>query len=165
MEIKYPPTLIPFLKNKHLLLDTNIFRDAANKPSVFNNFFNELKKADVTIATIDPVKYEILKGSADSPKYQAKEELIGDIIDVTVPFMPKTFEFVYELIQKYGIDGTGPGITDLMLGATLMQYKKNICLMTRDTTDFMQNVFELPFIINATHTKGIFTYGIYQYGN
>lgn len=43
MEIIYLPTLTPFLKNKHLLLDANIFRDAAAKPTVYNTFFKELK--------------------------------------------------------------------------------------------------------------------------
>ncbi len=163
MEIKYPSTIIPFLKNKHLLLDTNIFRDAANKPTQFISFFNDLKKADVTLATIEPVKYELLKGSADINKYKEKEKLIEDIIDVTIPFTTASFELVYELINIYGIDGTALSITDLMLGVILMQYKDNICLMTRDTSDFLQSIFELPFIINATHAKGIFTYGIYQY--
>jgi predicted nucleic acid-binding protein len=165
MEILYPPELILFLKHKHLLLDTNIFRDAANKPTVFNDFFNKLKTAEVTLTTIDCVKYELLKGSADSVKYKAKEKLIGDIIDVTIPIIPKTSELAFGLIQQYGIDGTVLSITDLMIGATLMQYKKNICLMTRDTSDFIQSIFELPFIINATHAKGIFTYGVYQYRN
>ncbi len=163
MEITYLPTFIPFLKHKHLLLDTNILRDAANNPTVFNSFFNDLKKADITLATIDPVKYELLKGSTDDIKYRAKEKHINDIIDVTIPIIPKTSDLVYELIREYGIDGTPLSLTDLMLGAILMQYENNICLMTRDTTDFMQSIFDLPFIINASHNKGIFTYGIYQY--
>lgn len=163
MEITYLPTLIPFLKHKHLLLDTNVLRDAANNPTVFKSFFNDFKKADVTLATIHPVRYELLKGSSDSAKYKAKEKHIDDIIDVTIPITTKTSELAYELIQNYGIDGASLNITDLFLGAALMQYKRNICLMTRDTTDFTKKVFELPFIINAAHAKGIFTYGIYQY--
>jgi hypothetical protein len=89
--------------------------------------------------------------------------LFNDIIDTTIPILPKTFEFVFELIKEYGIDGTALGVTDLMLGVSLMQYKENLCLMTRDTTDFLQNIFDMPFIINAKHRKGIFTYGIYQF--
>ncbi len=165
MKILCLPTLISFLKNKHLLLDTNILRDAANKPAVFNHFFNELKKSDVTFATIDVVKYELLKGSVDSVKYKAREKHINDIIDVIIPCVPKTFDLVYELIQSYGIDGSALNVTDLLLGATLMQYGSNICLITRDTTDFMQKIFDLPFVVNATHEKGIFTYGIYQYNS
>lgn len=117
----------------------------------------------MTLATIDSVKYELLKGASDQTKYKIKEELINDIIDVVIPCMPKTFDLIYSLIQQYGVEGTAIDITDLMLGAILMQYGKNICLMTRDTTDFIQNIFDMPYIINAPHGKGIFTYGIYQY--
>lgn len=163
MEISYSPTLTTSLNNKHLLLDTNVFRDFASKSSVFTSFFNDLKNADVTLATIDLVKYEILKGSADKNKYQAKSKLIADIIDTTISTTPKTFEIVYDLIREYGIDGASLDITDLFLGAVLKQYKRNIFLLTRDTTDFIQNVFELKDIVNVPINKGVFTYGVYQY--
>src|SRR5579871_167879 len=137
MEILYPETFIPSLKHKHLLIDTNVLRDAANRPSVFTKFFNDLKKADITIGTTDFVKYELLKGSADNSKYDNKDKFISEIIDVTIPIHARTFELVYELIKQYGIDGSTAHITDLLLGACLMQYKTNIYLMTRDTTDFI----------------------------
>jgi predicted nucleic acid-binding protein len=151
MKIHYPLELISSLKNKHLLLDTNIFRDAAGNSTVFAEFFNTLKKADITLATVDLVKYELLKGSATEEKYRQKELLITSIVDVILPLPLKTPDLTYELIRKYGIDGAAVGITDLSLGAMLMQYKRNICLLTRDTSDFMQNIFDLKFIINATH--------------
>ena len=44
-----------------------------------------------------------------------------------------------------------------------MQYEKNIYLITRDTSDFILSIFKLPFIVNATYNKGIYSYGIYQY--
>ncbi|MCL5970146.1 MAG: hypothetical protein M1450_01420 [Patescibacteria group bacterium] len=163
MEIIYPPALITCLKNKHLILDTTVFRDAAVKPTVFENFFNKLKEANIVLTTNDFVKFELLKGSSDSSKYKAKEKVINDIIDVSLPVLSQTCELVYDLIEDYGIDGTSLSITDLTLGATLMQYKENIYLMTRDTTDFIQKIFHLVFVINAPHPKGIFTYGVYQY--
>lgn len=163
MEIRYSPNLIPFLKNKQLLLDTNVFRDVASKPTVYTQFFNLLKQYEVTIVTIDLVKYELLKGSIDEKKYKAKENFILSIIDLTIPLNPAIYDNTYTLIQKYGIDGTALNITDLFLGAMLMQYKNNLCLMTRDTTDFMQNIFDVPHVINVPYQKGIFTYGIYQY--
>lgn len=163
MEISYPPTFITSLKGKHLLLDTNVFRDSAVQPTAYKNFFNTLKNANITLATIDMVKYELLKGSSDKNKYEAKEKFIHDIIDVLLPVLPGTMKLGYELITKYGIDGTALHITDLLLGAILMQYKENIYLMTRDTTDFISSIFELKFIVNAPHARGIFTYGVYQY--
>jgi predicted nucleic acid-binding protein len=163
MEITYPLTLVSSLKYKYLLLDTNVFRDVASSPTVFANFFNTLKKEDVTLATLDVIKYEILKGSKDKEKYEEKQKQIDDIVDITL-HLPRTVDtLAYELIKQYGIDGTSLSITDLFLGTMLMQYQKNIFLMTRDTTDFLQNIFDLKFIVNASHKKGIFTYGIYQY--
>jgi len=163
MEIIYPPTFITSLTNKHLLLDTNIFRDAAVNHSVFIEFFNQLKSNNTTIVTTDFVKYELLKGSANPSKYNDKEQLIHTIIDMTIPIQSTMITVAYNLIREYGIDGAALSVTDLVLGAVLMQYKQGIFLMTRDTTDFTQKVFDLKYIINAPFSKGIFTYGIYQY--
>jgi predicted nucleic acid-binding protein len=124
-----------------------VFRDVANNPTAFEEFFSDLKKADVTLVTIDFVRYELLKGAATEEKYRAKEQIVANLVDANIPIVPKTFELVYELIKKYGIDGTALGITDLMLGSSLMQYSGNLCLMTRDTTDFLQNIFDMPFYI------------------
>lgn len=163
MDIQYSPTLIASIEHKHLLLDTNVFRDAVNKPSVFFDFFNDLRKADITLGTIDFVKYELMKGSSSDVKYKEKEESVNNIIDAVIPVVPETYQLVYKLIQKYGIDGTALSISDLFLGAILMQYKRNIYLMTRDTSDFIQSIFDLAFVVNIPINKGIFTYGIYQY--
>ncbi len=161
--IQIPSTFLTSIKGKHLLLDTNLFRDAAVKPNVFNDFFSQLKSLDVTLITIDLVKYELLKGSSSPGKYIAKEEFINGIVDAVLPTYAPLYSKVYELIKIYGIEGTGVNITDLFLGAMLMQYRPNIFLITRDTTDFIQRIFELSSIINVPHSKGIFTYGVYQY--
>lgn len=163
MEIIYPSDLLISLKNKHLLLDTNVFRDAASQPTLYTNFFNELKNSNITLATIDLVRYELLTGSANAKKYQEKEQHIVHIIDVIIPVFPQTCKFAYELIEQYGIDGTGISNTDLFLAALLKQYGKGIYLLTRDTSDFISRIFDLLFIINCPLAKGIFTYGIYQY--
>lgn len=164
MEILYPPTLISAFKNKHVLLDTNIFIDSLNKPVAFRNFFSRLLSEQVTLSTIDLVKYELLIGSSDQAKYQLREQYIKDITeDYTVPITPKTYDLIDDLMRKYGIDGAGVEITDLFLGAIFMQYKSNIFLMSKDTSAFIQRIFELVFILNHPHSKGIYTYGVYQY--
>ena len=163
--IQIPPTFLTSAKNKHLLLDTNLFRDSAVKPTEYAEFFNDLKSSEITLATIDLVKYELLKGVSNVEKYRDREKLISQIIDTTLPVTPHTYQNVYELIKEYGIEGTAVNIVDLFLGAILMQYKQNIFLITRDTTDFIQRIFKLSSIINITHPKGIFTYGVYQYNS
>lgn len=163
MDLIYPLNLIPFLKDKYVLLDTNIFRDSVKKPGVFSHFFNTLKESGATLTTLDVVKYELHTGASSIEKYRQKEKHINDVVDTVLPIIPNIYELAYQLIQEYQIDGVGLSTTDLLLGATLMQYKNKICLMTRDTTDFIQRIFKLQFIVNAPHPKGIFTYGIYQY--
>lgn len=162
--IQIPPAFLGSVKGKHILLDTNLFRDAANKSTLLD-FFNTLKSHGATLITIDFVKYELLKGSFDLNKFKAREQSINNIVDVIVPVTPPVYSKVYELIKEYGIEGTAISVTDLFLGAMLMLYKSNLFLITRDTTDFIQRIFELTAIINVPHAKGIFTYGVYQYKN
>lgn len=163
MEIIYPTTLFTSLKNKHLLLDSNIFRDFAMSPEKFSEFFNKLKSNDVTLCGLDVVKFEMLKGSQSLDKYKSRDKFLADILDdILVPDIELNNN-VYSLIQEFGERGSAISLTDLYLGAALKRYKQNIYLMTRDTSDFVQNIFDLKFIVNATHTRGIFTYGIYQY--
>lgn len=155
--------LISVLKNKHLLLDTNVFIDTLLNPHPFLDFLNDLKKQQVTLSTIDMVKMEFLKGAPDEQKYDEKMKLIESIIDNTIPVTPDIHENVYTLIKKYKIDGKSSSIADLYLGAYLMKYRKNLFLLSRNTTDFPQNVFNVTSIINVTYFKGIHSYGIYQY--
>lgn len=161
--IIYSPKLVASLNHKHILLDTNIFRDYAAKPTVFTRFFNFLKESDVTITTLNVVKYEFLKGSSNKEKYSEKLKLVESIIDTTITVSPDTDALVHKLILKYGIDGSSLSLADLFLGATLMKYGKNIFLLTRDTNDFVQNIFRLSEVVNVPINKGIFTYGIYQF--
>ncbi|KKR87340.1 hypothetical protein A2875_02835 [Candidatus Gottesmanbacteria bacterium RIFCSPHIGHO2_01_FULL_46_14] len=165
MEIVYPTQFISSLRGKHLLLDTNVFRDAVSRSTDFSRFFNNLKQNDITLVTVDFVRLELLKGSVNETKYKEKEKLIAEIVDATIPMTPNMIELMYSLIQIYGIDGTALTITDVLLGAMLMQYGDNIALLMRDTTDFIQRVFKLLFVVNAPFGKGIWTYGVYQYIN
>ena len=165
MKITYAPDLIAFLKNKNLLLDTNVFRDFSSGPKQFAHFINNLKDQEVTIATIDAVKIELLTGSADERKYKDKEVIINSLIDVTIPISQETQKTIFQVISLYGIEGAGVSITDITLGALLKQYGDSVCLMSRDIKAFSYKIFKLLTVVNAVHGKGIFTYGIYQYNN
>ncbi len=163
MEITYPTDLIASIKDKHLLLDTNVFRDATTQPTLFNNFFNELKRNGVTLVTSDFVKYELLKGSANESKYNEKLAFINHVIDAVIPTTPQLFVNAYELIKGYQIDGAGISLTDLLLGALLKLHKQHIFLLSRDTSAFILRLYNLTAIVNCPLQKGIFTYGVYEY--
>lgn len=154
---------ISVIKNKYLLLDTNVFIDTLLNPHSFFDFLNDLKKQQVTLSTIDMVKMEFLKGAPDEQKYIEKTSLMNSIIDNTIAATPDINENIFTLLKKYRLDGKASSLTDLYLGAYLMKYGKNLFLLTRNTTDFPQNIFEVKSIVNVTYSKGIHTYGLYQY--
>lgn len=73
MRIIKDPELLSILTNKHLLLDTNVFIDAFSNPVEFGKFFNELTDNQITLATLEFVKVEFLKGSFTDAKYEEKK--------------------------------------------------------------------------------------------
>lgn len=162
MKIIKSEGFLPIIKGKHLLLDTNVFIDALTKPTVFTEFFNELKQYDVTITTIDFVVVEFLKGAPNEQKNSEKKEFIDQFIDATLPLTQSTIGHLYHLVKLFGVEGKSASITDLMLGAFLMQYRGQLFLMTKNTTDFPSNIFQLMTLVNFPHIRSIQTYGIYS---
>ena len=162
MKIIIPPDLLISLKNKHLLLDTNVFIDSLLHPAAFTYFFNELRSADITLVTIDLVKIEFLRGASDDNDHKRKEEFLEDITDLVLPTDINTVKNVYKLVKDYRIQGKTIAMADLYLGANLMRYNTTLYLLTRNTNDFPLRLFDLDYVINYPLDKGIFTYGVYK---
>ena len=162
MEIILPPDFLSITSNKHLLLDTSVFIDGFAHPSEFARFFNRLKANNTTLVTISSVLSEFLKGSTTEAIFNKKKEFVEDIVETTLPDI-NLQDNVEILIKKYGIESKDLSITDLYLGATLVKYGRNICLLTRDLSDFPTNIFKRVTFLNLAHTKGIFTFGVYCY--
>ncbi|KKP80882.1 MAG: hypothetical protein UR81_C0013G0008 [Candidatus Levybacteria bacterium GW2011_GWB1_35_5] len=162
MGLIIPPDLISSLKNKHLLLDTNIFIDASKHPEDFTDFFNILKESDITVVTIDCVRIEFLRGAPNENKYKEKEDYFDNITKIILPTNVEIIQNSYELVKKYKEQGGTVAIADLYLGANLMKYKSNIYLLSKNTTELPSTIFDLKYIINYPLNKGIFTYGVYK---
>lgn len=162
MKIITPPDFFQIFKDTHILLDTSVFIDAFLNPAQFGELFNNLKIQGATLVSLDAVKIEFLKGAPNAEKYNQKEEFFDQIIEVCLPTTNETFVNLYKLIQMYKEDGKSLSVTDLFLGATLMQYKGSLFLLTKNTTDFPTNIFNLESYINISYTKGLHTYGVYN---
>lgn len=128
MKIIIPEDFYQTVKNRHILLDTNIFVDASINPRRFSEFFNSLKDNDTTVVTLDVVRIEFLQGASDQLKYKAKQTLIDKIVDAVIPFDNRTFEHCYTLIQEYKEKGKSLSATDYLLGATTMRYANHLFL-------------------------------------
>lgn len=162
MKIITPQGFFQTFKDKHILLDTSVFIDSFLHPAEFGQFFNSLRAQGSTLVSLDAVKIEFLKGAPNAEKYKQKEDFFDEIIDTCLPITSDTLLNLYELVQKYGEGGKSLSITDLFLGAILMQYKSSLFLLTKNTTDFPTNIFNLKSYINISYTKGLHTYGVYN---
>lgn len=163
MKIITPPDFFQIFKDKHILLDTSVFIDAFLNPKSFGEFFNELKSNNTTLVTLDVVKIEFLKGAPNIEKYNQKRDFFDQIVETCLPTTNDTYIFVYKLVQMYKENGKSLSITDLFLGATIMQYKASLVLLTKNTTDFPTNIFNLESYINISYLKGLHSYGIYKF--
>jgi len=161
MKIITPQDFFQLLKDTHVLLDTSVFIDAFLNSVEFGKFFNDLKTHGATLVSLGAVKTEFLKGAPNVEKYNQKKDFFDQIVDACLPTTNDTFTNVYKLTQMYKADGKSLSITDLLLGATLMQYKKNLFLLTKNTTDFPTNIFNLASYMNISYIKGLHSYGLY----
>ena len=150
------------IENNTILLDTSFFIDALIHPIEFGKFYNELKAYDVILVTLSSVKAEFFKGAANATKYKEKEKIIDNFVDSYLPEESRTYDNVFELIKKYQEQGKSLSITDLLLGATLLKYPKRLLLMTKNTTEFPLNIFELKTYLLLSHNKGLQSYGFYS---
>ena len=101
IKIVTSPDLISVVRNKHILLDTNVFIDCSLNPNVFIDFLNMLKNNQITLTTIDLVLIEFLKGASDIIKYNEKRDLAKKITDHIIPITKDIDENAFFLINKY----------------------------------------------------------------
>jgi len=165
MEIITPPEFYSTINNCHLLLDTSVFIDALINPTTFGEFFNELRDHNVTLVTIDPVILEFIKGAPNYTKHQEKLEFLNSIIDTCLPLPKEVFEFSKKLSELYNEEGKTVSITDFLLGACIGHYQNNLFLISKNTSDFPTNIFQLKTFLNLVHRKSIQSYGVYSYSN
>lgn len=163
MRITIPEDFLPSIKNKHLLLDTCVFIDALLNPGEFGGLFETLRNNGIILVTIEPVLIEFVQGTFDEKKMNDKKEFIDTFVESYLPIPKTLFTNIERLLLEYREDGKGLSMTDLILGAMLMQFPSNLLLLTKNTTEFPTNIFTLSTHMNLLHRKGIHSYGVYYY--
>lgn len=164
MKIFIPRDFLLAIRGKHLLLDTNFFIDSSNHKSSFKSLVKTFLENDATLVSIEPVRAEFLKGSPSEDKYKIKAEYFEEIVSNFLPVTKDIFDNVRELTKMYKEEGKGVSIVDLLLGATLIKYQKNLCLITKDIKDFPTNIFRRLTHFNLLDRRSIQSYGVYDYG-
>lgn len=150
----------------HILLDTNVFIDAYDKPTSFSNIFDLLKQNNNVLFTINSVLLEFLKGSRSVEEFNKKKQFIVSIIDNDIFTLTKNVE---DLALKLSLallsSGGNTAPTDLYLGAMLNNFKASgkVLVMSKNHKDFPTTIFERVALINIENEKDIQIFAFYRF--
>jgi predicted nucleic acid-binding protein len=165
MKIVKPENFFSTIKGRHVLLDTSVFIDAFTHTKEFSKFFSQCKDNGIPLVTLNEVLFEFLKGAPEKEKLLEKKAYLEEIIEAYLPIQNNIYKHVEILLNHYKFESKSLSITDLLLGAALVRYGKNLVLMTKNITEFPTNIFELETYINLIHIKAIHNYGFYSFPN
>src|SRR5690606_8457017 len=89
-----PDDFFSNLKLNHLLLDTSFFIDAIEDEVIFREFCQTCEQNQITLATINPVVIEFLKGSKDSATRESRLNFINSFTHGNLlPVPPSVFDY------------------------------------------------------------------------
>jgi len=165
MKIQIPQEFYTLTENKTLLLDTNILFDALKFPQEFAELFNKFKNNQTAITTIKPVLFEFTKGSPNIATIEERIAFVTKLSDSFLPLSDDIFDSVDVLIKKYLAKGSSLSVVDLLLCACTMKYNSSLYLLTRDTTDISNKIFNFVSHIHLVHEKGIHLIALYEYSS
>lgn len=89
--------------------------------------------------------------------------MVDEITETRLPVTKDVFDNIYMLIDLYREEGKGASMVDFLLGGMLVRYPQNLFLLTKNTTDFPTNIFNLATHLNLVHRRAIQSYGVYNY--
>lgn len=158
------------LRNKTVLLDTNIIIEFARNPLCFKGFFDELVDKEVIPAVDDSVKCEFLRKSNTLAKLNEKKEFLNSLLgtDERRTELPVSNEIFLEATGLSNLfnflnDKNNSAMADCLLAAQLKKYKGNLYLATMNNRDFPLKIFDRVDIYNIEIKDEIRNVGIYKF--
>ena len=130
---------VELLKNKFLLLDTNILIEATKAPQTLRPFFEFVAESECgNPLIIDAVYFEFIRNARSRTEYdQTKEMLDGyDKILTTEEDVEKAIQISLACVAKKPGSEKQISYTDCLLGAQLAKYGDKIILATINYNDF-----------------------------
>ena len=165
-QIILPDTFFKDLQQKHLLLDTCFFIDLMFHTDAFLAFVKECKAHHITLTSQLPVAIEFTVGLTSSKEIQERLELIDFVIEqYYLPVDAQSFSYVQRMLLLYGKRGKLASLTDLILAGTAARHKNDLCLVTKNLSDFKLDVFKLQqhFVHKNVKSLAPQLYGIYKF--
>lgn len=158
------------VKQKHVLLDTNIIINSSIAPEEYGNFFAYLKEYNYTPLTNEFIRIEYLSESESYSSYKEKLEYFAAIMGghmkevLELPVDRQTIQsaeyigLLYTNKRKKGI-----GHIDKIIAAQLKKYGSNLWLATENHKDFPQLLFNRDGVHCVEIGDEVKTIGLYQF--
>ncbi len=164
------------LKNKYLILDTNIIINGVEHKDRLFPFFDELREHNIAPVISDVILYEFLCGSKEPDHLKKKINFIELLLGgknhknrISLPIDHKIFETARKIQNVYGSRGVSSkqiGIVDSIIAAQMQRFSKGeseiIFLATCDNNDFPL-IFDRIGIKTYDLGKEILNIGIYSF--
>lgn len=163
--------MIEQIKNKFLLLDTNILIDSSKYPEDFQGFYDSLKKLNVSSVLDQTVKMEFMRGVQNKEQQESFNSFLEALFGkghLVLQLDNSIIEMASKLAIIYGRNKKSAEIGDYFIAAQMCKYSSSsetLFLATRNNDDFPRLVFDRIHIytIDVKKTDQIINIGIYKF--
>ncbi len=147
---KMPTEDLSWLKNKFVLLDTNILIDSAKNPVEFESFYSLLSNHDVKSVFDYTITFEFLSYAVSSKQIMDYNLFLDHTFgakknQLQLPTSPKLFKVAQNIsLIANRTDNNKIGLADCLIGAQLAQYSDgSLFLATQNHSDFPPCIYDL----------------------
>lgn len=159
------------IKDKHLLLDTNLLIYSAKNKEVLLPFFDEVHNLNVTSVIDQTIKFKFLRGCKTKEDLQTKQEYLDLLLGsnrMELPVDKNIFEKARLISNIYCRKNSQYAkqisFGDCLIAAQMIKYNLNrseLFIATTDNNDFPIFIFNRVDVITLHDDNNIFNIGIY----
>lgn len=140
------------IKNKAVLLDTNVLIDSSKYPSEFKSFYSLLQENSVK-SILNPIaKLEFTRSARTKDEIKAQELFLDKLLGkprFELDTHNETFKQILEYSKNISLiyvrlnDNKAMSLGDLLIGSIMAKYFSNSILATQNHSDFLPPLFKL----------------------
>jgi rRNA-processing protein FCF1 len=159
------------IKNKHILLDTNILINSAKYQTEFEVFFDELKQNNISPTIDNAIKLEFLRSANTQRNLSIKINYLNLLLGndekrLDLPITEDTLIDARRISNLYyflNLKKQKISFVDSIISAQLKKYSSNLFFATINNQDFPLQIFDRLFVTNVDANSELFTIGIYAF--
>lgn len=159
------------IKDKHLLLDTNLLIYSARNKEILLPFFDKVNSLHVTSVIDQTIKFEFLRGCKTKEDLQIKQEYLDLLLGsnrMELPVDKNIFEKARLIsniyCRKNAQYAKQISFGDCLIAAQMIKYNLNrsgLFIATTDNNDFPTFIFNRVDVVTLYDDNTIFNIGIY----